>query len=337
MTIRAIASSEDAAAANRSGRMTEQQQRFVALAVRSETSQGLISVGILVGLVLLILLVALGSANSSAADASGYAFFDVLFLIGLLIMGVLFWRRARLLAEVKAGELERATGHVEWKGGRYRAAVPGRTLDLTAFNLGAGTYDFSYLPRSGRVVAAELAAADTPDQAKAELGHALAVTNHFNVDDLPAFRQGRLGRSAFRRLRRTWSIAGWFLLVAVVLLVIFVYMVSAGVSQDLAPMFVMFAIFAGFGALATALADIIPTIDILGGKVASAEGMIIKTTRQTHGRGAHTIYYYTLDRQRWVVTPEAFRALLEGSKYTYRVFYLPRSKQLVGIEPTKFE
>src|SRR5258708_40070620 len=97
------------------------------------------------------------------------------------------------------------------EAGEYRAHVRGNSLNLSAFNLAAGTYAFGFLPRSGRVVAAELVALDSPAQAQDELRHALAVTNHFNVDDLPAFREGRLGRAGARRLRQAWMPPAWML------------------------------------------------------------------------------------------------------------------------------
>jgi hypothetical protein len=61
----------------------------------------------------------------------------------LLLLGARLVRRAQLLAEVQAGQAARATGHAAWKSGRYQAEVPGLSLDLTGFNLAAGSHDFS--------------------------------------------------------------------------------------------------------------------------------------------------------------------------------------------------
>src|SRR5260370_33126206 len=218
MTTPMFAQAEQSTAANRGGQMTDEQERRLAAAVRAETSQGLIGAGSAAAFFLIFTLVAF---NDPHVPLPGHLFFGGLLLLSLLIMGALFWRRARLLAEVQAGHLERATGHVDGKSGRYRAQVPGRSLDLTAFNLAAGSYDFSYLPVTGRVVAAELAAADTPTQAEGELRHALAVANHFNLDDLPAYREGQQGPATFRRLRRLGSTAGGLLVGGLVLIMPF--------------------------------------------------------------------------------------------------------------------
>jgi hypothetical protein len=328
MSLQDSAAGEDATAANRSGQMTEEQQRHVAAAVRAETGQGLFGAG---GAVVLFLIFVLASFNTRDASQSGSLVFGGLLLLSLLIMAALFWRRGRLLGEVQAGQLERATGYVEWKSGRYQAEVPGHALDLTAFNLAAGSYDFSYLPRSGRVVAAELAAADTPAQAQDELRHVLAVANHFNLDDLPAYRDGRQGPGTFRRLRRLWSTTGWVLLAALVLLMIFVYMVGANANNDLAPFAFLPAMFLFVWAVGSGLGAIGRTLDVLGGQVRSVSGVVRKLKRVTHGRYATTLYYYTVDSQHWLVSAQAYRALIEGQRYS--IYYLPRTKALVGIEP----
>ncbi len=81
----------------------------------------------------------------------------------------------------------------------------------------------------------------------------------------------------------------------------------------------------------TTLVKMEATPGLLGGKVVAVEGVVQKTLRQTFGRGASIHYYYKLGNQTWLVTPEAYRALVEG--LAYRVYFLPRGKQLVGIEP----
>jgi|SRR5579859_1050082 len=328
MTTQTTLQDDQSLAANRSGRMTDEQQKRVIAAVRAETSPGLIGAGTAAALFLIFLLVLFGN---NEPDPAGYLFFGGLLLLSLLLMAVVFWWRARRLAEVHSGQVERATGHVEWKGGRYRAQVPDRVLDLTAFNLAAGSYDFSYLPVSGRVVAAELAAADTPTQAEDELRHALAVANHFNLDDLPAYRDGRQGPGTFRRLRAMWSTAGWLLPAGFVLIMIFVYAVAADPNSGLAPLTFLAGMFLFLWGLGSAIGDIGRTRDVLGGKVRSARGEVGKFTRVTHGRYATTLYYYTLNGQNWRVSPEAYRALIEGQRY--QIYYLPRTKALVGIEP----
>jgi hypothetical protein len=327
-TAQAIPVNEKTTAANQGGLLTPEQQQRLGRAVRAETSPGLTGAAMMIALFLVLLL---ASLNTPEVAPVGYLVFGGLLLLSALLMGALFRRRALLLAEVQAGQLEQATGPVEWKSGRYRAQVPGRTLDLTAFNLAAGSYHFGYLPRSGRVVSAQLAAADTPAQALDELRHVLAVANHFNLDDLPAYREGKQGPGTFRRLRQQWATAIWLGLAAFGLALLFTFMVVTEAGQDFAPIVIFIAVFLLLGAVGGTLGDIRPTLDILGGQVLARRGEVGKFKRETHGRYATTFYYYTLNGQDWLVSPDAYRALIAGQRY--RLYYLPRSKKLVGIEP----
>ena len=321
---------ENSTAANQRDQMTPEQQRRVTAAINAQAAPGV--VGAVCFAALFVVIMWAGSRSySSHMGPRDYLLFGGLTVVSLLVMAAFLLRRYRALLEVRAGKLQRASGHIVWQAGAYRAQVPGHMLNLSAFNLGAGTYEFSFLPRSGRVISAELVARDSPAQAQDELRHILAVTNHFNVDDLPANREGRLGRSGSRRLRSAWAPAAWMLLFAFLALVVFVYLVNADVSKDMAPILFVAALFLILGALAGALGALSPTLDVLGGKVNSAEGVVQKIERRTYGRTANTFYYYRLGNQSWTVTPEAYRALIAGP--TYRVYFLPRSKRMVGIEP----
>ncbi len=258
MSVQAIAADSTSTAANQHGQLTPEQQRRTAAAVRAEAAPGLVG-GACFAFLFGVILWAGSRSYSSDMDWRAALLFGGLTLLAVLFIVAAFLRRRRGLQEVRAGLLQRADGHIVWQNGAYRAQVPGHTLNLSAFNLAAGTYTFSFLPGSGRVIAAELVAFDAPAQAQDELRHALAVANHFNLDDFSA------------------------------------------------------------------------TFDLLGGQVASAAGAVHKSMRQTYGRNASTYYYYKLDALVWTVTPEAYRALIEGP--AYRVYYLPRSKMLLGIEP----
>jgi len=330
MSVQAIAADENSPAADNGGQITPEQQRRAIAEINAAAMPGTLA-GACFAFLFGVILWAGSQSYSSHMSPRDDLLFAGLILASVLLMAAFLWRRARDAREVRAGHLQRADGHIIWQNGAYRAEVPGHTLNLSAFNLAAGTYAFSFLPRSGRVVAAELVALDSPAQAQDELRHALAVTNHFNVDDLPAFREGRLGRAGPRRLRQVWTPTAWMLLVAVVLFVVFVVLVSAEASKDLASLAFVFSVLAGIFGLFTGLFALNPTFDLLGGKVSSAAGVIEKVTRHTYGRNANTFYYYRLDNFLWTVSPEAQRTLIDGP--AYRVYFLPRSKRLMGIEP----
>jgi hypothetical protein len=271
------------------GLLTPEQQQRIATAIKGEAAAGLIGTGffaLLFGLPLAFKL------------ATGL--FVALFVIALL--GLLFfaWRSMRLLAEVQAGHIIRARGLVDWDLGRYRARLPGRALNVSAFNLAPGEYVFTYLPRSGRVLTAEPLSTDTPAKARAKLRLALAVANNFNLDDLPALRNGHLRPGTVHLLWRAWSS-------------------------------VLGASYLSLWGENSLLSALQATLDVLDGKVSIARGVLQKTTTQTYVRGEWTNYFYKLGDRRWLVSPEAYHALIEGQPY--RVFFLPRSHMLLGIEP----
>jgi hypothetical protein len=55
------------------------------------------------------------------------------------------------------------------------------------------------------------------------------------------------------------------------------------------------------------------------------------TESSRSGRRSRIYYYFALEGLRFSVSSAAYEALIEG--LTYRVFYLPRTQMLVGIEP----
>jgi hypothetical protein len=317
-------------ALNRSGEMTPGQRLAMERGLKAAYSNGLILAGLFTFLFGLILLVGAGSSSSSV-DTGAVLLFGGLTAICVLAGGWQGLRLARALREVKTGRLEHGTGEVVWDQGNYRAAVEGRKLDLAGQHLGAGNYEFYFLPGSNRVVAAELLAADTPEQARELLLHALAVTNGFNVDWLPDFRTGRLGAGRQGRLRRTWSGTGWTLLLAVVILAAWAFVLNANPESRLLIPLAIGDIFLAIAVLIGVLSAIRPTLDILADKVGSEEGPAKKVVHETHGRYASTFYYYQIGSRLWSVTPVAYRAIVEGERY--RIYYLPHVKELVGIEP----
>lgn len=217
--------------------------------------------------------------------------------------------------------------------GAYRAHVAGRKLNLIGLDLAAGAHNFGYLPRSARVVVADLAALDSPAEARDELRHALALANHFNLDDLPDHRRGHLKRVG-RRLRRIWAAPGWLLFVGFLALFTFVFVVAGDPNSGWAPLTFMLAALAGIIGLILALTAIRPTRDVLAGRVISVKGTTQKSTRQVStGRGSTTAYTFFVSGQTWHVSYEPYQALLPNRDY--RAYYLPYSRRLLAIEPAR--
>jgi hypothetical protein len=73
--------------------------------------------------------------------------------------------------------------------------------------------------------------------------------------------------------------------------------------------------------------------DLLGRRVASRESLIRKyvTTSSTSDGDSQSAYHYRVDRLRFDVGRVAYDMLDPGRRY--RVYYLPRTKILVNLEP----
>src|SRR5690606_6626407 len=112
--------------------------------------------------------------RSNAGAAAVIATMTVLLLMLLVIGGFSAaggLRALQLRRALAEGVVAHADGEVAWRGGRYVAHWPGRPwwAGSPTVNYTAGHYRFYYLPRSGRLLAAEpLGIGPSPAQAAAE-------------------------------------------------------------------------------------------------------------------------------------------------------------------------
>jgi hypothetical protein len=101
-----------------------------------------------------------------------------------------------LRQDVTAGRLASADGQVTFTEQGYRAQMAGRTLwtldGEPEVRLPPGTYRFTYLPRSRRILTGEWQGSREPGGPSAGLLAVLAQTNAFDLDDLAMNRHGRL-------------------------------------------------------------------------------------------------------------------------------------------------
>jgi hypothetical protein len=248
----------------------------------------------------------------------------------------------------------RREGRVEFRQGHYLPEANGKTLQSVfgdALNLMPGPYVFYCAKHSKWILsveragsaAANLAATDaagilaagSPAAAgvdQAEVQRALGMTVGFSTEDLELNRQGRMSRRQRKMARRNMRsqlygavVGGGFAGGLIV------YGPILHPEKKMLPFFVG----AGFGVLALvmSLKGIISDIaDTFSGAVLSAEGKVARYTRSgSSGRSSQTYYYYGLGDMNFSVSSAAYEALIEG--LTYRVYYLPRSKMLLALEP----
>ncbi len=243
--------------------------------------------------------------------------------------------------------VERREGRVEFREGHYLPEAGGKTLRSVfgdAFHLSPGPHIFYCAKGSAWILAVEEAgsavrgamagdAATTEGVVDlAEVGRALAMTLGFSADDLQVNRQGRISRHQRKRLRRAMR-SGFYgtVLGAGFAAFMIVYGPLLHPEKPKLPFFVA----AGLGALALVMSfkDLAAELaDSVGGAVRCREGKVTRYTQSSSGgRSRRTYHYFALEDLRFSVSSAAYEALIEG--LTYRVFYLPRTRMLVGIEP----
>jgi hypothetical protein len=189
----------------------------------------------------------------------------------------------------------------------------------------------------------------------------LAKALHFSVESLDANRKGRLSGEQFRKLMGDFlTPAVWSILIASLPFLCWAAVTS---SRQQVPLFTGLQIFLGqlthlgdlaesdgkfavisrVGSLLACLgfalymasrASIALYIDLLDRTVIVKEGRVIAREEQTmrdNGRDPIEKYFFDLKNERYPVNFAAYRALETGS--VYLVYSLPRSRQLVAIEP----
>jgi hypothetical protein len=230
--------------------------------------------------------------------------------------------------DVANGVVESAPGKIEWGRTRYEIRTENRLLRSLRASRPAlpppGAYRFYYLPRTGLVVMAEELGKHHEHHAPALL-QALAGANSFSLEDLKVNQEGLLSKRQENKLLLLILMDLAIGLTSAVLFAVFIPQVLRATSSiGLLLLFVIGGvILLRFGWSALKL-----IADLWHGRVESMEGPL---TRQ-YRRAKYSIsYYYVYDRYRFQVSAAGYHALVEGR--SYRVFYAPRSKQLVAIEP----
>lgn len=337
-------------AANRAGELTAGQRRRI---------QGQLLPGLIGGLFALLMaggalvcfapIIFSALWSDSEAGPLPYLFFIPFLLIWLILGAVTArpaWRAVAGLLDLNAGRVETLDGRLVWKGREYRGETERRSLPLLRGDERLpGGYRFYCLPRSGYIVSAERLFVGGADlDPAAELRRALGDVFDFRPEDLPDNQTGRLSG---RQVTAQWWQMGRGALLSGAFLVPFL-VVFGGimpyvlVGRDLlagervdasawlpalcAPAFLLiFVVVIGASWLNRFR-------DLLQGEVHAVEGEVQERTISTgSGRSRRTNYYYEVDGQRYRVTAAALQAMVSGRRY--RLFVLPRSKHVVGVEP----
>jgi len=318
--------------ANQRGRLTPGQQTALEQAAKKQRSQVAIWV-----LTFSILFVLFGLLFWAIARDSGTSLLQYVILSGGAIavgLGIfaffLFPDISLLLAgeDLQNGGVEAALGKVAWTGRRYRLSSDSRELKTLRSGVTVpppGEYRFYCLSHSGLVIMAEALGSDFARPSKDLLLDALVRANHFSMADLDVNRQGSLSGLQVLKLM---AYAGWqaimFLASALAGYLVLRDLPSgedqlwAGLSGALVVILALIAAWNILGAV----------WDILTGKATHTEGIV---TRHEHRTRNSRSYSYQINQHKFKVSHIAYNALIDGREY--RVYFAPRSKRLLGIEP----
>jgi hypothetical protein len=249
----------------------------------------------------------------------------LLMLAGMLIddLFLLFTRD-----DFEGDGVESAIGKVEWVGKRYRAHTDSR--QLRSFRSGValpppGNYRFYYLPRSGLIVMAEEIKESSGEEFASVLLQILARANRFSLEDLSQNHQGRLSKHQQNRLAATLALYVFVVLGGAIL---GVSVIPQMPGEDPSGLFLPLLVFAVFIVLRLGLSVAQLIGDLWNGAVSSVEGSVIRQTRRSR---YYRSYYYVVGSHRFQVSEAASNALIEGM--VHRIYYAPRSKRLMSIEP----
>jgi hypothetical protein len=330
-------------ALNREGKIAPEQKQ--ALVNSSASTHGTLLGFLIWGAATVFIVLRFGKPIQSmgrTGEVLGMAIIVGVLIVSFLLVAALF----RMLERVRwiRVRVQPREGKVEFRNGHYHPTANGKIL-RSVFNdetsLSPGHYVF-YCPHgSSWILSAESTASAaavaegkpaSPGVDLAEVQRALSLTLGFGAADLELNRQGHTSRRQRRMLyREIRSEIYGVTLGAGFAAAMIIYGPFLHPEKPMLPFFVA----AGFGALAVAMSLkglSAGFADAFARSVKSAEGQVGRYTRSSgSGRSSHTVYYYSLGDLNFTVGSAAYEALIEG--LTYRVFYLPRTKMLIGIEP----
>jgi hypothetical protein len=339
-------SNPDDIAANKRGYITDHQRAVFARLARNQRITAWLVVGAGLAYFGLIGYLIIVTWPPSLREGLGYLFIGLLLVpVGERMISSL--RELRRLAqtqhELSTGLLVQTPGQVVWRARRYVAQIPGHTLYFAPpLNLPPGDYRFFYLPHSRWLLAAESFGRADPTQTIQPYLAVLARANHFSLDALAANRQGQL--SAAQRKTQIHNLAFVALSLGLMsaffgVLIFFVWRTYLAGDNPLGGTIALTLLLLFFPTTAFLIAarhgfSFSAIVDLREGRVAVTEGVVRKTMVYL-SNSKESLYYYRINRLRFPVSEAGYDALIANRPY--RVYYLPRSKILLSLEPQPFK
>jgi len=233
--------------------------------------------------------------------------------------------------------IRQAQGQLSYDKKGYIFKTSDRSLALPSRTnpgglLPGATYRVYYLDETGFVLSAEEAYPASPAQVRNSICEILAQANHFTIEDLEHNRNGEVTQAQRMKPLGQVIMGGFFGLIALVFggLFFFPAWSNAGRSDAMAAMLIP-AVVVGIFLLVSGWMVINGLLDMSISTLDQVEGSGYKEKRTSRGKNRSTSYYYVIGGQSFQVNRTAYTALIDN--LNYRVYYLPRTKKLVSIEP----
>lgn len=243
-------------------------------------------------------------------------------ICGFAILELLKFRRfQRDLAERQIAEVE---GEVSWQNNQYQLDYPGRPArTINPEDLWPGPYRVFTLPHSKQLLSVE--ALFDPTTARPAVLENLQQVWQATPETLAENRAGRLHPQQATKLSRD----ALSQMMGAGLLSLFIISVGRGLLGGNATAIHLVCLGVVGLSLCGALAwqPGLRLWEVAQGQVASLAGPVTKY-RRTANKSAY--FYYAIANLHLSVDYPAYSALLPAD---YRVYYLARSKQVVGLEP----
>jgi hypothetical protein len=260
-----------------------------------------------------------------------------LLLIGLsfgFILGMQFviaWRGLRRLrSDLTAGVVKKADVRSIWN----KQQLLLETTDVSLKNhldlkLPPGTYHVYFLPNSRFILSIDLAS-DNVKTLKEDVLNILMEAFGFNAEQLQTNRIGDLASGQQKHLRSLLVKQLAALVFFSSLLVFFIFALVTSLSKDNIIEQIIFILSSTLFLFLTPLIGIrivSALLDMWHGNVINAVHVVTPEYIETNGVKQ---YFYSIGKQKFPVSKRAFDALVPSD---YRIYYTPRSKTLVALEP----
>ena len=328
-------------AANRNGEITAAQNRRLNYSLG--WGQGC---GLLVFLPVMLVMGAGFVTMFLTSDNSSPVLIPLLVMFGftLLVLTIFapnLWRVLNNALKLKRDRENRAIRQAQgqvafdkngysFQSGERRLALP--STEHTGGLLPGATYRVFYLEESGFLLSAEEVFPASPAQVRTALRDILAQVNSFTLDDLTHNRNGEATPAQRMKPLGGVILGAVFGLMALAFGGLFFFQVYPNVdSGEALPALLIPALVLGIFALVGGWMFLNGLLDMSVSSIEQAQGPGRKEKRTSGGKNRSTRYYYVIDGKRFQVSRRAYTALLDG--IDYRVYYLPRTKRPVSIEP----